>query len=374
MNGYQQEFRRLGGLKCPEGLLVSAYLNWERRDGDHFSRAAGALRQGERRLVRNVGDKQVASVLKADFGRILSRIHKGFSQGTRGVCFFASEKAGVFEAYTLPFAVETRISVSDTPLLIPLARISEEHDHALAAFVDAQSASVLEISWGTVAEEVIVPAEDAAENASAVRETSERIDRRQREYRKRYLREVAERLAVWADRSGAPQIFIVGQERMLSDVQGHLPDRVTDRVSERIPWDVHKSREDILDQVLGIMWERRNAMHRHLVHTLLDEVLNDGRAVVGPEGTLGALQGKQVDRLVVSTDFRKEGARCECCGLYLWDRRPRCPQCDGEEMGTVCFEREIVNETIRQGGEVTAVSGDRNLIAHGGVGAFLRFV
>ena len=373
MNGYQHEFRRLAELRCTEGCLISAYLNWERRDGDHFSRVAGALKKSERRLVRSAGDKQAASFLKADFARILSRMHKGFSQGTQGVCFFASERAGIFESYPLPFSVETRISVDEAPLLIPLARISEEHDHAIAAFIDAQSASVLEISWGTVAEEETVWAGDRAESVSDERETSERIDRRQREYRRRYQREVAERLAGRADRSDVNRIFIIGQERMLSDVQGRLPERVTDRVFERIPWDLHKSREDILEQVFDIMRERRDAMHRHLVHAMLEEVLNDGRAVIGPEQTLTALNRKQVSRLVISTDFRREGMRCMHCGLYLWDRKQRCVRCDGEDLHPVCFEREIVNEAIRQGGEVAAVEGDRNLIAHGGIGAFLRF-
>jgi peptide chain release factor subunit 1 len=368
--GIQDKIRELSAVNASSGVLLSAYLNWERCDGSHRKRIQNALKKREREILQDLEPEPKAEVRK-DFREIMAHLRKGFPAGTQGVCIFACGEMGLFESHASPFPFKTQVVLGSRPFLLPLARVSDEHDHGLVSLIDTESARLIEIMGSNVIKEqefhADVPGRHAQGGWSQMR-----YQRHIEDHRDRHHRNVAEVLTRWVDESRVPQVILGGQERILANFQEFLPGRVRSRILVSMPLDIRAHRDEALRRAQEFLQSEKERAQSELVRELLEVVLTEGPAVVGPESTIRALNEGRVGRLVINRDFSRPGLRCPACDMLHWKDLESCPYCGDTCIG-VSLEAEIVTTVIHKGGEVITVMSDPNLERHGGMGAFLRF-
>lgn len=367
----QDDIKRLAALHSTKGTLISLYLNWERCDGAHGKRIRSILKKREREILQGLNSEDLQRGIKEDFREISSHLRKGFPPGTQGVCVFACSALGLFDIHGFPFPFKTQVVVGTRSFLLPLARVSDEFDHGLAALVDTESARLFEIAGSIILKEQSMESEVPGRHAQGGW-AQMRYQRHIEDHRDRHHREVADVLTKWVDESCVSHVILGGQERILANLQEFLPDRVRRRIMASLPLDIRTPRDEVLKRVRERLQSDKERAHEALVQDLLNQVLTDGPAVVGMEPTIEALNEGRVGRLVILREFSRQGFHCPECEMIYWKSVERCPYCAGETR-PVSLEQEIVNAVFHRGGEVTTVLGDPDLARHGGVGAFLRY-
>ncbi len=109
-----------------------------------------------------------------------------------------------------------------------------------------------------------------------------------------------------------------------------------------------------------------------LVDRLRAAVGSGGRGVAGLAGTLGALNERRVERLLVSKGFDHEGWRCPVSGA-LASVGPTNPV-NGVTMDRVPdVVEEAIEEALTQGIPVTICVGNADLDVLGRIGGLLRY-
>lgn len=116
-----------------------------------------------------------------------------------------------------------------------------------------------------------------------------------------------------------------------------------------------------------------NTLEGDTVEMLEAEAAKGGLAIVGVKPTLKALEGGQVDKLIMSASFTVAGWRCSKCMSYGDVGIPTaCPYCGGN-VWKVNLRESMVREAERSGASVEIVADVPRLDELGGVGAFLRY-
>ncbi len=95
--------------------------------------------------------------------------------------------------------------------------------------------------------------------------------------------------------------------------------------------------------------------------------------MLGLADTLVAVNAALVHKLVMHSDFRRRGWRCQECGYIgsTTESSPQCTACNGDVMPVELGEA-MVTEVLRHGGLFEPVAPDVRLAAHDGIGALLR--
>jgi peptide subunit release factor 1 (eRF1) len=166
---------------------------------------------------------------------------------------------------------------------------------------------------------------------------------------------------------GGPQEVTARFEEMLSDeVRQSL-------VPERVDVDITSASEaQVRSAVEAIVTEDERRGEAEALERLSDAVGAGGRGVIGLEGTLGALNERRVQTVILSPTFDGRGRRCPTCGLLLGEDVQRCPA-DGTQTDEVDHIREaVVESAIAQDAGVMVMRHHDDQPRHG-IAAILRF-
>ncbi len=113
------------------------------------------------------------------------------------------------------------------------------------------------------------------------------------------------------------------------------------------------------------------------VEKLQDRVCSHGLAVVGSLASLQALKARQVDMLVMATEYEPDLAwMCTGCGAVKVEQpQPAaCPNCGCPQSRELDVKEELVRLAELAGFGVEIVHDSETLMRLGGVGCLLRFL
>ena len=110
-----------------------------------------------------------------------------------------------------------------------------------------------------------------------------------------------------------------------------------------------------------------------MVLDLRDRIASQGLAVAGVEGVAQAVVAGRADKILVTSDLKPKGWKCERCDVMEEGEADTCILCD-EEVFPVDLVEEIVEYAQKTDAEVIFLrEGHPILDGMGGIGAFLRF-
>src|SRR5436190_10832510 len=335
-----------------------------------------SLIDGAERSLRDAGRLSHAARegLKRDIARAREYLSAADFSGAHGLALFCSDPAGLFEAIKLPRPIRSRAVIDDSPFVEPLADMSKRDRWAIL-LVNRQTARMLR--GGKDGLEELPPLEDdvhgqhdqggwsqARYQRSVDKEVQDHLKRTGEVVFRRFKRDPFDRLLL-----GRP-------EEILPDMEERLHPYVRVRVAGRVEVDVENtSPEQVRAAAAPAIEEADRRREREALDRVVEGVQRGGRAAAGLDETLGVLNERRVETLVLSSGFTASGKWCpECGSVYSDNGEAECPA-----DGTALQERDNIIESavelaLVQSADVLVMHHFRDeLEPHGSIAAVLRF-
>jgi peptide chain release factor subunit 1 len=367
----ESTIRRLAAVAGERAPVTTLYLDLE---GRRHLRQPDVAREVEQLLrstrpMRN-GSGEHPSV-RADLARIIDVVRGGFDRArTRGVVIVACSEDGIFEVVELPVAVHDRLVVNHVPAMGPLEQIVGDHEPVGVLLADRQRTRVLVSELGELLE--LGQAVDELTHGDPGHHDRGDLAHAVEAATHSHLRRAAD--AAWQQFQERPfdHLVVGAPDAVVGELVALLHPYLRQRFAGRIPVGPGSGAAEVRAAVAEV--ERRVERERQtaVVGRLRQEAHSGRRGVIGLAPTLDALNGRRVERLVVSAGYAEEGWRCPATGT-LAAVGPRSPV-DGRPMDRVAdVVADAVHAAIGQGCRVDICTGNADLDVMGRIGALLRY-
>lgn len=314
------------------------------------------------------------TALEAALDRAARWLAVAAEPSAQGAAIFAETGGGGFDAFALPVPVENRLVVAGRPALAPLLRVLQGHHRHAVALVDREHLRLLSVWMGRVEdeEEVRMDPYPAAHDVQGGGFAEQRYQRRKLEETRHFFTEFADRLAAFAERTGADDLVLAGTDENVGRFRRFLAPEMESRVAATASVPVDAPAADVLDRLKPVLDAVGDPEAEVLLARLRDRAGTGYQAATGLQPTLAALQSGKVEGLVIADVRDARGGRCTRCGYLFAAERDTCPY-DGApiENGLSVIE-EVLRIAHAQGAFARLVS-DAQAREFAGAGALLRF-
>jgi peptide chain release factor subunit 1 len=279
--------------------VISLYLNLQpdsrgRDSFDPFVRKE----LGDRIRTFAAGGPEEASLERDADG--IRRYLATIDPSANGLALFACSGAGLFDAFQLTAPIdEHRLYVADRPHLYPLARVLDEYRRYLVLVADTNSARLFVLAANAVEETHDI--ENAKTKRHKMGGTSQaRYQRHVDNDRLHHIKEIADTMARTVRAEAIDHVVLAGDQTVVARIREQLPKDVAARIADTLRLNVHASEREVVESAIAALRERDAETDRERVEALLSAYRANGLAVVGVEATRRALDGGQVDELVIA--------------------------------------------------------------------------
>ncbi len=289
--------------------VLSVYLDWRpeamgERPGLRAARVM--LRARLREIERAFWPRGAAyDAVRADATRIERYLDEQAPPSADGLAIFACEPAGLFVTLETGVPFETEVMALATPNLYQLAYLLDDHEAAVIAVVDSNTARIFVSQRGLLRELKRLDEDPKYFHMmkGAVAMNQAHYQRYAVTQRRRFAEEVAQRLSEVIEEVGATRVILAGDEVAAAELKAALsPDVAAMLLEVPLRMSVDVTRDEIWDEIQPIVREAEAEQDRSVVERLLDEALSDRLGVVGLEQTRAALEAGQAYMLALVAD------------------------------------------------------------------------
>jgi peptide chain release factor subunit 1 len=372
----RDELRRLAEVRLDRPVVLSLYLDLDPTEFATPPARATAVRSlldEADRQVRDRGDlpHEERMDLRASLERASSVLEGDLpAEGAQALAIFAAESAELFEVLKLPRPVPSRVAIRRSPLVAPLARLARR-ERWCVALVNRRDARIFRGSPDGLREieqihDLVFGQHDQGGWSQA------RYQRGIEKEKDDHLKHTVEALMKHFKRRPFERLIVGGPREVVADFESKLHGYLAERLAGRIDVDVEHSTPE---QVLEAVQPRFDELEEEREAEALERLGEAGRAAIGLEDVLRALNERRVDTLVADERYSAEGTCCPSCGWLGPAGERSCPV-DETELETLDDLTEAAVElTIQQSAEILAVGRRRDELAEraGGIAALLRF-
>lgn len=350
---YEELLRKLAELAPTDMPVLSVYL-------DMRPQATGrnpGVRSGEIVLKDRLHEIEKTYLprgtdldsFRVDREKIINFVENQMARATSGLAIFACSAIDLWETVEVGAEFQNEVSVGPVPALYQLARLLSDHETAVIAVVNTNTARFFVTSFGKL-KEVDAPNDPDTEAYNKTKGGGWNQARYQRivdNTREAFSKEVAADLEALVKDADAKHLVIAGDEIAMTPLQNNLSPAVREllypeilRIDEKAP------RLDIKERISGILAKIENENELSQVDRLLGAVRGDGLGVLGASATRQALKNGQVETLFLDTNS------------------------DGSSHDE---RNELIRQAAITGAKVEMVEGNQKFAAMEGVGALLRY-
>ncbi len=370
--------RRLAEVDAPDFPVLSIYLDMRAHaTGQSPGRRASltVLRDRLRQIERTYGPRgDDFDSFTADEERLRRFLDNTFDPAAHGLAVFACSAIDLWETIETGVPFRDSVSVGQMADLFQLARLIDEHETAVIALVDSNTARLFVTRTGRLEEESGPDEKNASFQKRAMGGWSQaryqrHIDKHMVDFASRSAAAIEELV----DRENARRVIVAGDEVAITPLLDALSPAVRTHVEDVLRVDMRVSRDELRDEVRMVL-ERAEAESGA---TVADQVIGafrgGGLGIVGFERTRRALEAGAVDVLVLAG---LPGTPPDVSDAH--DAR------NLEERGEVSDEQakdgidldqrnELVRLAAATSADIEVVSGHAALEQAEGVGALLRY-
>lgn len=365
-----QELLSLGDRK-----LYSIYLDLSvgpngQRSQDVF------LKKKESQFLELIGDDAGERVRFERVMRVVRTwVADDFVESNQGAALFLSPEGELLKAVQVPARVDDLFVFQRGPVIAPLARIVEEHDHHCVIVLDSKRARILSVYLDSVEGEESYGDETLPARTRGGGWSQARFQRHRAEHVQQFHTEVVEHLQRFVRRYGSDDIILLGPEEATAEFQNELPPALRESVRFVRPAPADEPSSALLRRIRNLLEEDQVGEDEEILERLERRVREDYLAVGGVRATLRELQSGKVETLVVGRSLPREGSQCTRCEFVLADGEAVCPYCGGEVAAVDVYDK-MVGLAERHDAKVEFLEGDAAaelLRRMNGAGAFLKF-
>jgi peptide subunit release factor 1 (eRF1) len=354
--------------------VVSLYLNLApdqhgRDNYDAFVRKAFA----EHLKAFKESSAERAS-LERDQERISTYLSEEVNRAANGLALFASSGAGeFFEAMQLDVPLEEHwFFLGSVPHLYPLAKIIDQYPRYASVLLDTNRARIFVFGLGAVERREQVTNPKTRRNSMGGWSQA-RYQRRAENVHLHHVKEVVETLDTIVQQDRIEHIILAGDDVVIPLLRAQLPKHLESRVVDVLALERDLGEDDIVDATLGVLRQKDAETDAERVQELIGAWQGSGLGVVGPAGTLKALQMGQVDELLISgTPQHLRATRLPDDAAPGQVKVETSAVSDASE-AQLKLADELVTRAQQTGARVRVIEDPELLEEFGGVGALLRF-
>ncbi|HET8575644.1 MAG TPA: hypothetical protein VFO18_00990 [Methylomirabilota bacterium] len=362
---------RVTGAATP---AVSVYLNTHWVD-EHQRGRVRIFLKNELRKAREGGPRGASG---ADLDWIQEQGEALISQTrfpeARGVALFACEALGLREILPLRTPFTDTFVVSPAPMLGPLAALLEETPEALVVFVDAESARLIPLTPSGAGEEIALTNEPPAHPRPEgwPQRAYSHYRRHILDMRRSHFDAVAESLVGLAEGSDLQRLVLAGEPDNVAGLKRLLHPSLAERVVGTVAGARYEPAATIASRAAELLTHFEGERVAADVDAVLTEASKGGKASVGVEPTLEAINRGAVQRLYLLKGFPEAGRACSGCGALQRGAAATCRLC-GQPTKGVELAEAMADRALGAGGSVHWVDVHAALMRAGGVAARLRY-
>jgi peptide chain release factor subunit 1 len=370
------DVRRLAQIRLDRPVVLSLYLNLDPTEFATPPARATAVRslldEADRR-VRDLSDLPHSDrmELRANLKRA-SEVLEGElpTEGAHALAIFSAESADLFETLKLPRPLPNRVAIRRSPLIAPLARLARR-ERWCVALVNRRDARIFRGSPDGLYEierihDLVFGQHDQGGWSQA------RFQRGIEKEKDDHLKHTAEALMKHFKRRPFERLIVGGPREVAADFESKLHGYLSERLAGRIDVDVeHSSADQVLEAVQPLFDELEDEREAEA----FERIGEAGRAAIGLEEVLRALNERRVATLVADEQLSVPGTCCPACGWLGPAGESSCPVDETQLEALEDLTEEAVELTIQQSADILAVRRRRDELAEraGGVAALLRF-
>jgi peptide subunit release factor 1 (eRF1) len=352
--------------------MVSCYLNLE----TGLSPARRVLDERVRLLRKTLPAAQ-SDAFEQAWSRIDLRLGAGFRPESLGAALF-SRAGGRDLLLDLQFRVPlpTSLAVGSTPNIYHLVELKDTYHRYVVVLVNERTTRILEIHLGSVTEAAWAKRPELRDRVGRGW-SREHYQSHRRERNHQFANEVVRHVDTVMSTGGYGHLILAGTPRMTALLREALPKRLAAKLIDVVPASAYDRTSDVVAATLASFVEEEQQESLAAVERLQAGICSHGLAVAGSRASLQALRGRQVDLLVMATEYRPEPAwECtNCSTAVVQPSRPAaCPNCGRQGIRELDIKEELVKLAELTGCGVEIVHDSDALLRLGGVGCLMRFL
>ncbi len=314
-------------------------------------------------------DGEVEREFEETWSSLGEGLHREAVAGEKGRVVFVSACEDFLEAYRLPVKVERRMVLDNSPYILPLTRLLDDHEDYGLVLMDSQEAT-----FYTVRSDIMRPTESTSVDLMNRHKKGGMSQKRFNRLRRGQVEEFIDQIIDDLDEVdlGAMRGFVVaGPGEAKAHLVDALPPRYSGMVLGTVDTDIDVRHAELLAHANDLAMADEVSDEAAAVEALRRAIFKDEMAAVGLEEARTALALGRVATLLLEDDLDVRGWICETCKAFA-EAPGKCPRCGGSVSGA-----DLVNELVemaqRTAAEVQHVKASPFLEAIGGVGAVLRY-
>jgi peptide chain release factor subunit 1 len=298
----EAKLERLAALRADGPRVLSVYLDL---DPERFatppartSELDSLLDEASRQIESERHPHEELEQLRNDLDRVRDHLQDGgYTKGARAHAVFCCSSLDLFEALSLPEAVESRVTISDTPFIEPLVEIGAPEPWCVA-LVNRRLARILRGSASALTE--VRSFGDSVHGQHSQGGWSQaRYQRSVEQDVEAHLRHVRDVLLRQFERRRFVGLLLAAPEELRSHLADELHPYVRERVVGYLDLDVENATiEDVRSAAANAIADHQRAIVGERLEQLRARLGRGERAAAGVEDVLQALQERRVGTLL----------------------------------------------------------------------------
>lgn len=361
------DIRALAEVSAEQDVFLTVYLPTASREDKEMNASFVRSRVG---AIRDA----LSGDIEADFGRTFAVVEELLFHdpvpGERGRVVFASAPHGFMETYRLGVAPERTLVLDNSPYILPLAELMDDHEAYAIILMDSREAHLYLVQAAAI-ERVERSSIDLMNRHKKGGMSQKRFNRLRRGQIEAFIDEILDDLDRLDDMGSLRGLVVAGPGEVKVQLVDALPQRYSDKVLGTVDLDMDVRHTELLARGDELARADEVSDEEAAVEGLRRAIFKDELAAVGVAETMEALVSGRVATLLVEDDLSVRGWICESCKA-LANGPGECAQCKGPVSSA-----ELVNELVEMAhltdADVQHVQVSPFLDSIGGVGAILRY-
>ena len=372
------DIEALTGFKGRDDLVTSFYLDTDksRLSKKEIQVSLKNLLATARLQVEAMNAaKDKKESLATDLDRIGAHVTQGLGSLTApGLAVFSCSRRDFWRPLELPHGPRNRTIFDSTFYVRPLAAIVDRFSRICVLLLSRREARWFEVVLGEIKALESLTSDVPAKIREGGFEGTEsrRIERHLEARVHDHYKKIAQTTFDLFKKHDYDWLLLGCEDNHHTDIASHLHTYVKERIKGRVKSRVTDPASKILKEALDVETRVKRAEEEDVVQKLIAELERGGRACSGLKETLHRLNQFEVQSLVVTHNFSRQGRICPT-HRYLYVDELQCPVCEKKTEILLDVIDEAIETAFKRRCTVKQIAPPSKLDRYGQIGAFLKY-
>jgi peptide subunit release factor 1 (eRF1) len=333
------------------------------------------LAEGRARLDALALPKDRRDSLLEDINRIAAFGAQSLAgHGQAGLAIFSCAGKKLWEVFGLPHGPRNRLLFDQNPYLRPLVAILEKYRRLCVFLAGRREAKWYEVYMGEIAplHELTSDVPGRVKVGGFEGTEGKKIERHLEAHVLDHLKKAAQLTFDLFKKSKFDALLVGCEERYCAELEPLLHTYLRERLAGRLKSRPGDPPAAILKEAVRAEEAFEQKKEEETVQALVAELERGGRACSGLKDTLRHVNQGDVQALVVSHNYSREGRLCRACG-FLYAEETTCPVCEKPTAAVLDVVDEAIEAALARNAQVRHVTPPTKLDHYGKIGALLRY-